>query len=304
MQIPGNDTLDFSKVSADLTFTIHTDGTVSVTDGTNSLVRIANIENLVSGSGNNHFVFEDGAEFDGAINPTTILLQLLNMDNSGGGTNTLDFSAYSAGIAIDLGVKVPGTGLELYPHFARLNDGSGTAIIGSFYNMHNVIGGAGDDDIWGNEDVNVLFGGAGNDTLVGRGGKDLIEGGAGDDTLYGSWKVDLVGQGDTVSYATASSCRCDDKFQELWWTKTPEVRDRIMIVGFTSIIGSDYDDTLTGDILNDTIFGGAGNERIKRRPRTDFLEGVSETVCIDGGGTTPLEISPHTPQPMMVWRSV
>lgn len=51
--------------------------------------------------------------------------------------------------------------------------------------IENVIGGSGNDEIWGNGAANVLIGNAGNDLLVGLGGKDRLEGGPGDDQLYG-----------------------------------------------------------------------------------------------------------------------
>ena len=47
----GTDTLDFSEVTADLTFTLNNDGSVSVTDGTNTLTSAGNIEKIIGGSG-------------------------------------------------------------------------------------------------------------------------------------------------------------------------------------------------------------------------------------------------------------
>jgi hypothetical protein len=86
----GTDTLDFSAVTVDLTFTLHGNGTISVSDGTNSASNVANIENLAGGSGNNTFVVEQGATISGSV-------------DGGLGTNILDFSAVSSDLGSQLG---------------------------------------------------------------------------------------------------------------------------------------------------------------------------------------------------------
>ena len=48
-----------------------------------------------------------------------------------------------------------------------------------FTGFENVIGGSGNDKLFGDFGVNVLTGGAGNDTLTGVGGADKLDGGAG-----------------------------------------------------------------------------------------------------------------------------
>ena len=52
----GEDTLDFSAVTEDLTFTLAADGRVSVTDGTNTINDVADVENFIGGSGENTLV--------------------------------------------------------------------------------------------------------------------------------------------------------------------------------------------------------------------------------------------------------
>ena len=86
----GTDTLDFSAVTSSLTFTIGTSGVVSVSDGAgNSISNVAGIEGLIGGSGNNTFVFNNGAVLAGTINGGV------------GGTNTLDYSAYTTAVQVD-----------------------------------------------------------------------------------------------------------------------------------------------------------------------------------------------------------
>lgn len=66
------------------------------------------------------------------------------------------------------------------------------------FEIENVRGGAGADDIVGDSAANVLYGLAGNDTLAGRDGNDTLIGGAGNDTLIGGKGRDLLTGGDGV----------------------------------------------------------------------------------------------------------
>src|SRR5262249_57835848 len=97
------------------------------------------------------------------------------IDESGGGTDTLDFSATtSRGVSINRGnaaAQVVNAGLTL-----TLSAGN---------TIENVTGGALGDTLVGNALNNALTGGSGNDTLDGGLGGDILTGGAGDDLLIG-----------------------------------------------------------------------------------------------------------------------
>ena len=188
------DTLDFTLCTADLTFTIHTDGTVSVTDGTNKISKAANIEVLIDGQGNDRFVFEDGATFEGTIGKPDWLDKLLGNSLIDYGSNTFDFSAYTTPIYVDLGIKIPTLEMILWQTAWQADDGDDstdeTAIVPYFSNIDNVIGGSAGDYIWGSSGANVLRGGPGDDVIVGRRGADTFDGGLGDDILYGGMTED------------------------------------------------------------------------------------------------------------------
>jgi serralysin len=109
----------------------------------------------------------------------------------GGGTDTYDFTAYSADLDIDL---QPGEWTTTAA--AQLaNLGLGEVARGNIANawlyhdnpdslIENAIGGSGSDMIVGNDADNVLEGGNGNDSLKGLGGDDTMVGGQGIDTCY------------------------------------------------------------------------------------------------------------------------
>ena len=94
-----------------------------------------------------------------------------------GGQNTISLANSITDEIIDLR---QGTWSTLHGVPQALRIAYGTVIQHAF-------GGAGDDVIIGNEEVNVLFGGAGDDTLIGGGGNDHLYGGAGNDTYV--WRL-------------------------------------------------------------------------------------------------------------------
>ena len=116
----------------------------------------------------------------------------------GNGTDTLDLSAYSTNLRIDLN---PGMGTDLnvtgFAQRAKLGtDSTGATIFAAnhiymslLYNadtrslIENAVGGIGDDILIGNQAANLLSGGDGADTFTGGAGADVFVFGAGDDTL-------------------------------------------------------------------------------------------------------------------------
>lgn len=142
--------------------------------------------------------------------------------------------------------------------------------------IENIIGSAHDDVISGDDEDNILEGGAGDDkldggdgddTLYGSEGNDTLYGGAGDDNFYGGAGADIIlgngGYSNTVSYATSAAgvtvnmstgvnSGCDAEGDTL--------------TNIDHIIGSDHDDTITGDTAYNIIDGGAG---------ADIIDGVN-----------------------------
>lgn len=58
-----------------------------------------------------------------------------------------------------------------------------------------LFGQGGDDILFGGAGNDILFGGAGNDTLYGESGNDTLYGGSGNDTLYGGSGDDILSGG-------------------------------------------------------------------------------------------------------------
>ncbi len=85
--------------------------------------------------------------------------------DGGGGRNTLDYAAYTAGLSVNL-----------------LSQTS-SAVSGGVANIRDVLGGAADDQLTGDAQDNLLIGNGGNDSLAGGLGNDILMGGSGNDSL-------------------------------------------------------------------------------------------------------------------------
>ncbi len=138
-------------------------------DGNDVLIGGAGNDTILGGAGDDTIMGEDGDDliFGGAgrdiINAGSgndkIYAAIGDGDdviNGGNGIDTLDFSALTEGVVIDLGTS--GSGLA-----QGSQSGSDT-----LQGIENVIGGAGNDTIYASNAVNVLEGGIGLDTFVFR----------------------------------------------------------------------------------------------------------------------------------------
>ena len=105
-----------------------------------------------------------------------------------GGVDTLDFSGWSSNSRIDL---APGGQSDGGAQTHNVQIAFGTLI-------ENATGGAGDDQITGNNLANTLLGGGGNDRLEGGLGNDRVEGGSGADIFV------FGGPGDSRDFAPRS----------------------------------------------------------------------------------------------------
>ncbi|EGF93692.1 hemolysin-type calcium-binding repeat 2 copies family protein [Asticcacaulis biprosthecium C19] len=117
------------------------------------------------------------------------------------------------------------------------------------------LGGLGSDKVYGGAGADTLSGAAGHDTLIGMEGDDLVLGGAGDDDLHG------VAGNDTVSYSDAAagvtvSLAVNNARQMTGGAGSD------FLIGFENLIGSAFNDRLTGDSGDNVIYGGAGGDRM------------------------------------------
>jgi Ca2+-binding RTX toxin-like protein len=137
-------------------------------------------------------------------------------------------------------------------------------------NVENLtLTGTGSINGFGNGLGNTIVGNAANNDLRGRAGNDSLNGGAGDDTLEGAAGNDTLNGGsgsDTASYLHNSK---GINVAVVTTEQTLAGAGKDTFVAIENLIGSQYDDTLTGNgsanVLegargNDLISGGGGND--------------------------------------------
>ncbi|WP_373050729.1 Hint domain-containing protein, partial [Thalassovita aquimarina] len=150
-------------------------------------------------------------------------------------------------------------------------------------------GGTGNDVIYGQGGDDSLGGGDGNDTLSGGTGNDTLQGGAGGDSLSGGAGMDFIdysGSDARVAIDLGANTAAGG-----------HATGDTLAGGLDGIIGSDWDDTLTGydaegpdwtnafygGAGNDLIDGAGGNDRLYGEDGADTILGGAGADLIDGG---------------------
>ncbi|GAD59975.1 calcium-binding protein [Brevundimonas abyssalis] len=135
--------------------------------------------------------------------------------------------------------------------------------------IEGVLGGYGDDELIGDDGDNRLSGGDGDDLIRGGAGADILEGGDGIDTV--SYAGSSAGVTINLSDNTASGGHAEGD----------------VISGFENILGSSFDDVLTGDAGANVLDGGAGADRMEGGAGDDIyhVESRNDVVIeLAGGG--------------------
>ncbi len=203
---------------------------------------------LVGGSGDDTFVFAPAATLSGTL-------------DGGGGVNTLDYSARTDKVTVDLPT------------------GSATSTNG-VGNIQNVTGGNEADFITGDGQNNVLTGGPGKDTLTGGDGLDtLVETRNANFTLSNT-ELDVNGTKDNLSGIEAARLTGgpgDNTLDAKFFSAGPVVLDGAG--GNDTLIGGTGNDVLIGGEGDDILTGGLGSDEYRGGP------GMNTITELAGGGT-------------------
>lgn len=163
--------------------------------------------------------------------------------DGGAGNDTVDYSASTAEVKIDL---LNGT--------ASNGFAAGDMLI-SIENINGSDRADKRDWIYGGTGVNILRGLGGNDILEGGGGGDTIDGGAGWD------------------YARYTRSAAGVQINLLTNTNTGGDAEGDLLYNIEAVTGSNYGDTLTGSTGNETFYGGLGNDTLDGGAGYDQLFG-------------------------------
>jgi Ca2+-binding RTX toxin-like protein len=234
-------------------------------DGNDNITGGLGNDTMTGGAGND--IFHEGALTNG-----------IDVIDGQGGNDTVDYGLRGGapgnfGVNVTLGVD-PLVLLVPTPDDGEPGEGDSVTV-------ENVIGGLGNDTITGDANNNVITGGPGNDILKGGGGDDTfiesdvaglsngaddIDGEAGFDTLTYAGRA----AGVTVSFDTDLVTVPNVPGNNDGDTATNE-GDTVQ--GIERLVGTSFDDILTGGPGSDFIEGGAGNDTLDGAGGNDQLEG-------------------------------
>ena len=253
----GDDTADYSASGAGVTVDLATGIGAGGDAAGDTLISIEKVigsafaDRLSGGAGADTLVAGAGDD---------VLLGSLGVDSltGGDGVDTVDYSASTPGVRIDLG---SGTGVGGFADGDTLRE------------IENAIGTAGDDVLVGNGGANTLTGGAGADMLDGGAGADTLDGGLGDDVLRGGSGADVLRGGagfDTIDYATSGAGVTID-LQNGTAAGGDATGD--VISDIERAVGSAYDDLLQAAAVGSTLEGNAGADTLRGNVGDDMLRG-------------------------------
>jgi serralysin len=147
-------------------------------------------------------------------------------------------------------------------------------------------GGAGNDYLGGGDGQDWLYGGVGIDSILGNDGIDTIVGGAGPDELNGGSEI-----GDTLDYsASTAGIKLTLTYNVITTGEGGDAKGD-QVFGFTDIIGTGFDDTLTDSIKStldannnkSEFYGGNGHDKLTLGGGNDRGAGGSGNDTLLGG---------------------
>ena len=268
----GSDTTDYSSHTGTITVDFVA-GTVKHATGIDTLI---DVEIIVFGKGNDIIQGTDGDNSLGGGEGADRLFGLGGDDvlfggdgndtlHGGAGSNRLDRGAGSD-VAKYEGHAIAVTA-DLVLKTAKHGTGTDTLV-----GIESLVGGHGDDKLYGDNASNILQGAAGNDRLYDQEGNDTLSGGDGNDNLYGgvgSNKLDGGAGSDAAVYNDHTGAITLD----LVTGQAKHATGTDTLAGMESVVGGAGDDSIAGDKAANILQGGLGNDKLYGREGNDKLYG-------------------------------
>ncbi|KJH87022.1 type I secretion target, partial [Pseudomonas fluorescens] len=231
-------------------------------------------------NGGPFIAISDGASFTAAATGN-YQIHVINIPNPGNGSENyqLTMTVNYAG-AQDSTADFHGTYTASDNH-----GGSDSAGVGISYQAgHTLTGTAGDDVLLAGNGDNVLNAGDGDDILATGTGNNTLHGEAGNDLLYSGTGNDLLDGGtgnDTASYAHATAGVTVNL--GLLAAQNTLGAGIDTLAGIENLVGSNFNDTLTGDSAGNRIDGGLGHDVLNGGGGDDLLIGGLGNNTLTGG---------------------
>jgi serralysin len=239
-------------------------------DGNDTLTGGGGNDRLDGGAGDDRYLFAVFAGADDIV------------ESGSGGTDTLDYSASSRGVSVDLNSTDGVPQAVTLGHSLLIRDGSTGRESDAV--MENVVGSNLRDTFIGNSL---------NNRLEGRGGDDIMTGLFGDDTYVfngsnlGNDTVDELsfeGDADWLDYSGADArVKIDLSIitsQSVSPNHSLRFTDRL---GIENVIGTRFNDRVDGNDRNNEIWGGDGDDVLKNDLGNDSVHGGLGWDTLTGG---------------------
>ncbi len=180
--------------------------------------------------------------------------------------------------------------------YDTLDGGSGVDRLFGGWGRDFIEGGDGNDQLFGDGDQDTLYGGDGDDTLDGGHRNDTLFGGAGTDDLRGGSGPDLFivlegefqdsiqgGSGDDTLDLSDITSAAGAVTIDLGAGVIDGLGPATTITGTENIIGTQADDTITGTLSANYLFGAGGDDLISGASllRNDTLNGGTGDDTVD-----------------------
>ncbi|MBA1377657.1 retention module-containing protein [Pseudomonas brassicacearum] len=226
----------------------------------------------------------DGASFTAAADGN-YQIHITNIPNPGNG-NVNGSESYQLTMTVNYAGAQDSTSDYHGTYTASDNHGGSdsAAVDISYQAGHTLTGTAADDVLLADNGDNVLNAGDGNDILSAGTGNNTMHGEAGDDLLYSGSGNDLLDGGtgnDTASYAHATAGVTVNL--GLLAAQNTLGAGTDTLASIENLVGSNFNDTLTGDSASNRIDGGLGHDVLNGGGGDDILIGGLGNNTLTGG---------------------
>ena len=140
----------------------------------------------------------------------------------------------------------------------------------------------GETELLGGAGADTIYGGWGEDHIDGGAGRDIISAGAGEDwVVYDASDIRVEADGGYDTLDASSAAATNVRSNKGVTIDLSSSRD--IFSNFEAVIGSKFNDTLTGDNADNRFDGGAGNDIINAGGGNDFVVYDPSDTSVDGG---------------------
>lgn len=260
------------------------DDVIFGTDNADTIDALAGDDLVVGGAGNDRLTGGFGDDMlAGGFGLDTLI-------GGRGGSDTAFYGFYSDDVRADLALGVG--------YIMALGQ---AADADTFFNIENISGGFGDDELRGDIYANRISGSSGDDILDGREGDDTLNGGIGNDDLFGGSGTDILiggagndfvrggpggdtmsgGEGtDTLDYLASTGAVTISLLDN---SASGGDANGDIISGVENVIGTAHGDKLTGSDGANVLFGADGADTIDGLGGIDNLRGGNGSDTLRGG---------------------